>query len=322
MKRNVIFWIFGFIVLLIVFSACQSVYIRTARLAIRDENDPDKALKNLEMEIKVNPNSADAYLFMSQIYGEFKSDYANSYKYAKKAMEIDFNKSEEVNKIFKTCWSQSHNKGIKEFEDENYENALNSFKLANKISPDSIVTTKMLASVYSNLDSLEMAKKIYIEIANKLPDDIPSRSKLAEFYFNGNDFENAIKYYQELANIESENVNWIYNIAVCYSNMNEAETSLEYYKKAVEINPDDKNLLYKIADSEFNKRNYSQAIKFYRKIIEIDNTELDAIKFICYSLSNEKNYEDLIIYAKKWLVIESDNNDAQQFLNLGRQKIK
>lgn len=302
--------------------ACKSKYMVTAKLAIRDENNPDKAIENLQKEIESNPTNVEAYLFISKIYGQYKQDYVNSYYYAKKTLEISPQKEGEINEIFLTCWAELYNQGLKNFTAEDFENALKSFKLANEIFPDSIKTKIMIANVYTKLDSSDMATQIFIEIAKKLPNDTASRERLAETYFFHKDYDNAIKYYQELVNIEPENIDWLYNIAVCYSNLNNQEKVLEYYKKAVELDPQNKEFLYKIAHTEFNNQNYEDAVIYYEKIIEIDETELDAIEFITRSLLFLKDYENLVLYGKKWIALEPDNEEAQLFINLGLQNLK
>jgi len=308
-----------FLLSLIVLLACQSMYMRTAKLAIRDENDPDKAIEYLQKEINKNPTNVEAYLFMSKIYGQ-KKDYIKSYNYAQKALELDPQKQDEINKINLTCWAELYNQGLKYYNEKDFKNSLKSFKSAVKIFPDSLKSKIMLANVYAKVDSSKKAIKIFTEIAEKLPNDVASRKTLANMYFSKKEYENAIKYFEELSEIEPQNVDWPYNIAVCYSNLNNPEKVLEYYKKAAEIKPNDIELLYKIADDYFNNQNYEEASNYYLRIIEINDKELDAIKYICYSFSNSRDYENLVKYAKKWVDLEPENKNSYRFVILGLQQ--
>jgi tetratricopeptide (TPR) repeat protein len=320
MKKKVLI---GCILLLVlgILSACGgSMEMRTARLAIRDEDDPDKALEYILQELNKNPDNAEAYLFGAQVYGQYKKDYANAYRYAKKALELDPSKEEEVNLIFETCWSQSHNQGIQYYQEGDYEKALQSLKLANQIFPDSVQTKKALAAVYTELDSLDTAVEYFMDIANQVPDDVTSRQKLAEISFQKKDYEKVLRYYQELSRLEPDNPDWLYNIGVCYSAMGDESNALKYYRQASELRPDDIELLYLIADAEFNNENFEESANFYKKIIEIDDSQIDALQFICYSYSNLKDYENLVTYAHKWIQADPNNVDAYRFLVVGLQE--
>lgn len=320
MKKKVLI---GCILVLVIgiLSACGgSMEMRTARLAIRDENDPDKALEYIQKELEKNPDNADAYLFGAQIYGQYKRDYENAYRYAKEALELDPSKEDEVKPIFETCWAESHNQGIRYYQEANYEEALRSLKLANEIFPDSVQTQMALANVYTELDSLDKATELYLNIVEQLPNDVPARQQLAETFFMQKDYEAALRYYQELSELEPENPNWLYNIGVCYSALGDEDKALEYYRRAVEIRSDDIELLYLIADAEFNNGNFEEAANFYKRIIELDESEVVALEFICYSYSNIKDYENLVTYARKWVVADPDNVDAYRFLVVGLQE--
>lgn len=309
------------IISLSILFACQSMYMRTAKLAIRDENDPDKAIEYLQKEIESNPTNVEAYLFMSKIYGQYKKDYINAYNYAKEALELEPQKEEEISNIYVICWAELYNQGLKSYNEKDFENSLQAFKDAVKIFPDSLKSKVMLANVYAKVDSSEKATEIFIGIAEKLPNDTASRKTLANTYYFNKDYNNAIKYYEELAKIEPQNADWPFNIAVCYSNLNNPEKTLEYYKITIELDPQNIELLSKIADNEFNNQNYEEAASYYQKIINLSETELDAIKYICYSYSNLKNYDNLVIYAEKWIAIEPENSNAYRFIILGLQQI-
>ena len=151
--------IFLVIVAVLVLVACESMYMRTAKLAIRDEDNPDKAIENLKKEIEANPGNADAYLFMSQIYGQYKEEYYTAYQYAKKALEADPGKETEVNIIYLATWSQLHNQGLEEVKENNFSKAILKLSQAHEIQPDSLITFEVLGDTYvraGDIDKLLM----------------------------------------------------------------------------------------------------------------------------------------------------------------------
>ena len=313
----------GIIILLglFVLIGCQSQYMRTANLAIRDENDPDKAIKNLEMEIKQNPENADAYLLLSKVYGQYKKDYSKAFEYAKKAVELDPEKKPAANAIYTTCWAQLHNQGLDEFEEEDYQGSLYYFKKANSIFPDSLVTEKMLANVYVQMDSLDKAKEVYINIIEQYPNDIKANEAIASIYYNEGNYQQAIKYYKDLSELEPNKINWPYNIAVCYSTTGEHNKALQYYKKALSFEPENKKLLHKIAATEFNNENYETSAIYYKKVLELDPNDTEALEFITRSYNFLKDWQNVLKYAKQWKQVVSDSETARLFINLANQKL-
>jgi len=306
---------------LFVLVGCQSQYMRTAKLAVRDEDDPEKAIKNLKLEIEQNPENAEAYLLMSKVYGQYKKDYATAFEYARKAVEVDPSVKPEAEAIYTTSWAQLHNQGLDEFEAEDYEASLKYFKKANNIFPDSLVTEKMLANTYIRLDSMDRAKDVYVNIIEDYPDDVKSRESLATIYYNNGKYEEAIKYYKDLVELEPNKINWPYNIAVCYSTMGEHNKALTYYKEALSYEPENKKLLHKIAATEFNNENYEYSANYYSKILEMDSEDGEALEFITRSYNFLKDWDNVLKYATKWKEVKPDSETARLFVNLAKQKL-
>ncbi|MEA2104304.1 MAG: tetratricopeptide repeat protein [Candidatus Cloacimonadota bacterium] len=306
---------------LMILIGCQSQYMTTAKLAIRDEKKPDKAIENLNMEIKTNPQNADAYLLLSKVYGQFKGDYEKSFEYAEKAVEIDPSKQKEVEGIYRTCWSQMHNAGVKEFQKEEYSKALESIQDANMIFPDSVQTIKMLANIYLKMDSTESACEYFKIIIEKEPQEISARKSLAQINFNQDNYEESILYFKQLAELQPENLDWTYNIAACYSNADNNEKAMEYYKITLEKDPENLELLQKIANSEFNSQNYETAAKYYKKAIILDPENIKIVEFCTRSLNSLKDYEGVLEYATKWKELDPNNKNAELFIRLAKQKL-
>ena len=306
---------------LMILTGCQSQYMTSAKLAIRDEKNPEKAIENLNMEIETNPQNAEAYLLLSQVYGQFIEDYGKSFEYAEKAVEIDPSKKEEVEGIYRTCWSQMHNEGVKFFQDEEYSKALDPIKEANNIFPDSVQTIKMLANIYLAMDSTESACEYFMIIIAKDPQEISARKSLAQINFNQDNYDEAILYFGELSELEPENVDWTYNIAACYSNAGNSEKAMEYYKITLEKDPDNLKLLQKIANDEFNSQSYETAVKYYKRAIELNPENVEAVEFCTRSLNSLKDYKGVLEYATKWKELDPNNKNAKLFIQLANQKL-
>jgi len=314
--------IFLVIIAVLVLVACESMYMRTAKLAIRDEDDPDKAIENLKKEIEANPGNADAYLFMSQIYGQYKEEYYTAYEYAQKALKSDPSKEKEVNIICLATWSQLHNQGLEELKTDSFSEAIIKLSQAHEIQPDSMITFELLGDTYVRAGDIDKALDVYLQIYDKDPENIFALNRIATTYFNQGDYEKSVEYFLVLHNLEPQSIDWLYNMWVGEIKLGNNESALEIAKKAIAIDPSNKELLYNIADMQFNQKDYTEAAIYYEKVVIVDPTELEALKYLCYCLSNTKNYTDLVTYAQKWLDVEPDSTEAQQFLNLAKQMLK
>lgn len=101
---------------------CSSKNLTTAKVAYTNKDYP-KALDYLQKEIQLNPNNAEAYAILADIYKEQgKLDLAA--ENAKKALELA--KTEELkvrqNALIQQIWIESYNNGINAFNNYNGSN--------------------------------------------------------------------------------------------------------------------------------------------------------------------------------------------------------
>ncbi len=305
----------GFLIIIMFISiGCGSRYMRTGILALRDENDPDKALENFQKELEIHPDNAEAYMFIAKIYGQ-KGDYRKAYENAKQAERYGWDKN-EVDKLYQTAWAKSHNQGITEYNAENYEKALDNFDLAVTIFPDSVKSEKMKAATLVKMDREQEAIEIYTEIAKNHPKDVSSRTQLGNYYARQKDYQKAVEYYKQAIDIEPENSNLLYNLAVSYVNLEQIDNAIVTYKKSLEYEPDNIEILFNMGALYFEQKTdtgYQEAIKLYRRILEIEPQNLKATKYLCYCYVNLEDYENLAEYAKKWIEIEPDNTEPYDY---------
>ncbi|MDP8227415.1 MAG: tetratricopeptide repeat protein [Candidatus Celaenobacter polaris] len=292
--------IFLVVIAVLVLAACQSMYMRTARLAIRDEDDPDKAIENLKKEIEANPGNADAYLFMSQIFGQFKEDYYQSYQYAKKALEADPAKEKEVDLIYLATWSQLHNQGLEALNAENYQEALIKLNQAHEIEPDSMITFEVLGDTYVRAGDIDKALDVYLQIYDKDPESIFALNGIATIYFNQGDYDKSVEYFLVLHNLEPQNIDWLYNVWVGEIKLGNTEAAMDYAKQAIAIDPSNKELLQNIADIYFNEKNFSKAAEYYMKIIDVVDWDWKQInEWVGNAMKNTNNFN---IKSKLWKI--------------------
>jgi len=101
---------------------CASKNLTTAKVAYT-QKDYNKAIDYLNKEIQLNPNNAEAYAILADIYKE-QGDYKLAAENAKKALELakteDLRKREES--LIQTIWIECYNNGINLFNTYNGKN--------------------------------------------------------------------------------------------------------------------------------------------------------------------------------------------------------
>ncbi|MCW9097865.1 MAG: tetratricopeptide repeat protein, partial [Ignavibacteriaceae bacterium] len=174
MKNSNLF-VFGMLLLGIIFLGfqCSSTELNSAKLYIQQKNW-DKALEALKADVEKNPKSDEGYYLLGTVYSEmdrteemieaFDNSLAISNKFADK-----------INEYRAYQWANNYNRGVSLFQRGNntadkdsskmyYDMAIDAYKKATILEPDSGLTYRNLAFVYLTTnqteESIEPLKKL------------------------------------------------------------------------------------------------------------------------------------------------------------------
>jgi tetratricopeptide (TPR) repeat protein len=153
---------------------CGSPELTSAKLYIQQKNW-DKALEAAEKEVKSNPKSVEGWFVLGNIRGE-KKDWKGMVDAFNECLKVDpqTHKKEIENKI-KYEWAQAFNSGVTNINNAkndkaNCVKAIDNFKTAIILQPDSIVNYQNLAFSYQMNNDMENVLKTLTEIIAKKPD--------------------------------------------------------------------------------------------------------------------------------------------------------
>ncbi|MCW8817200.1 MAG: tetratricopeptide repeat protein [Ignavibacteriaceae bacterium] len=307
MKNSNLF-VFGMLLLGIIFLGfqCSSTELNSAKLYIQQKNW-DKALDALKADVEKNPKSDEGYYLLGTVYSEldrteemieaFDNSLAISHKFADK-----------INEYRAYQWANNYNRGVSLFQRGNntadkdsskmyYDMAIDAYKKATILEPDSGLTYRNLAFVYLTTnqteESIEPLKKlIELEKAEEGYQYLGEvyytlgLNKMSEFKNDGNkeDSIKAMDYYNKgIMTLEeglklypdnSEMLNASTNSYIGAGRINEAITSA---KALVEKEPDNAVYHYNYGVLLLNVEKYQDAETQLLKAIELDPNYENAI---------------------------------------------
>ncbi len=182
---------------------------------------------------------------------------------AREILHINFSKSKKSSEI----WFL---KGLIESSQNNYNEAIKSFKKGISIKNNNSEIYNALGSAYYNTKKNEQAIIAFKKSINYDEKNLFPYKNLGIIYHSLNEYDYSIKYLKKFIDksktIEKDVLILISN---SYAKINNFDSALNYLKKGLENNQEDIILLTEIASLYFKNKNYENSINFYNKTIKI-----------------------------------------------------
>jgi len=356
----------GILLLGIVFAGfqCSSTELTSAKLYIQQKNW-DKALEVLEEEVQKNPKSDEGYYLMGTVYSELdKTD--DMIKAFDQSLAISNKFADKIHEFKAYQWANNYNRGVSLFQRGNkttdkdsskmfIDMAIDAYKMAIKLEPDTAETYRNLAFAYLTIgktdESVEPLQKLidlkqaeegyqYLgEVYYTL-----GANKMVDFKNDGNkeDSIKAVEYYNKGISILEEglqkfpeNTEMLNYKTNAYIGANRIDEALNSAKAQVEKQPDNAVYHYNYGVLLLNVENYEQAEQQLFKAVEIDPNYENAIynlgvTYVKWGTAMNKEaeakgqiseeykqkYQKALPYLEK--VVEKDPKNAQIWELLGK----
>lgn len=214
---------------------CSSAEMTSARLYIQ-RSDWENARASLENELTSNPQNEEAWYLLGRVNAETK-DFAAMGEAFDKAVSISKAHEEEILNTRMNFWSQYFNRGVSYFsrgQDSSayYDRAVEAFKTALVINPDSSSTYKNLGFTYVGKGDVEAAVEPLQEVL-KRENDTQSAKLLGEIHY-----DEGVRHRNAFEALGPENVDSTEHRAAIES----FNVAIEYLKKASSWDPDDEEI--------------------------------------------------------------------------------
>ena len=172
---------------------CGSPEFSGAKLRIQ-QKDYKGAIKLLEAEVKKNPANEDAWFLLGELDAD-QGDFAGMNVAFVEALKINAKHSKEIYSIRYSKWGQNINSGVSYLSRSSadssqfYEMAVNDFKTASEIWPDTGLTYKYLGIAYYNKGEFDNAL-IAFRTSWEKGRDLESLKRVGMIYFTkGSDLD-------------------------------------------------------------------------------------------------------------------------------------
>lgn len=254
---------------------CGSKEMTSAKMYINQKQN-DKALASLNSELAKNPNNAEAYFLKGNILFEMKQPVEMTEAY-RQGLKIGFTpaQKQDAESRIRNAWGSSINEGIKLLNSgsenpENYLKAVEYFKKASIILPDSALSFYNMAISYYNAQAFNEAISAMKEYHEKKEATQETAQLVLLAYNNKKDYEGALKYLDGYKNSKTVNQNWVYeNIAQIYITAGKATEALQAFLEASAATPNNEVLKYNIGVLYLGNEEYQNAAKFFESAIQI-----------------------------------------------------
>lgn len=196
-------------------------------------------------------------------------------------------------------YEEEYNKGIDEFQCDNFNKASKYFRNAIKIDPAKPETYYNLALTLFHSNCLLDSEAYFKKYISLNPNDHDAYYNLGILYKLNDKNEAAIEQFFKAIEIKNDDESTYYNLGLVLLNLDKLEEAIEQISMALVLDPD--NIDYKIAlakiyekkSESFGASSLDQAITIYNEVFEV-NPKLENV-----------NYKLAVCYAKKGLWSES-----------------
>jgi len=363
-KYNLVIWGMFIVALTFLGFQCSSTELTSAKLYIQQKNW-DKAIEVLQADIQKNPQSDEGYYLLGTVYSEL--DQADKMMEAfNNSLAISDKFADKIKEYRAYNWANNFNRGVSLFQrgtkttDKDsskiyYDMAIEAYKKAIILQPDSGETYRNLAFVYLSTnrteESIEPLKKlIELEQAEEgyqyLGDVYYAigANAMNEFKNSGNaeDSINAMDYYNKsIATIEEGlqkfpvNSDMQVSRTSAYIGAGRIQEAITSSKALVDLEPDNKIYHYNYGVLLLNANRFAEAETELKKAIEIDPDYENAIYNLgvtyvkwgttinkeaeaqgVISEDYKQKYQSALPYLEK--VVEKDPTNAQIWEILGK----
>ncbi len=289
-------------------------------------NKIDDAITYYNETIKLDNKKIDAYINLSQAYRQ-KENYSEALNVIKKAQAIaPENKlvNEQYDIVIKDYTANNFTLASNAFESGEYEKAIaeykkitpptadsytgiaaayqalnnnteavNYYKKALELSPNSSDLPYYIASIYLNINDLtsakqyakmavsrnqsnKQAKDILTYIEEKEADDIITK---AISLYEGKKYSEAVELLTKIINTNTNNASAYYYRAMCYDELKKYENAISDYKSTLKYSSDMNIAYYSLGVDYDALKNYKAAKENYKKYIELNSEDNDYKKY-------------------------------------------
>jgi tetratricopeptide (TPR) repeat protein len=272
---------------------CGSAETTSAKLYMQ-QKQWDKAEQSLLKEVQKNDKNEEAWFLLGQVRMEVKKYNEMNEAYGRALQVSDVHKT-EISRNRLAVWALLYNDGVKNFNAGRdsaaaYDSAIEDFKTAIALQPDSAGTYYVVALAY-------YAKKDYpstigsLETALQKKPDLPEASRfLGQVHYQmatdrlvakdsagaQAEFQKATLAFEKVYKVEPDTISNITNLIDVYERIGSTEKALNLTRDAVAKEPNNKFFRYAYGVFLLKQDNFAGAAEQFQAALALDDTYSDA----------------------------------------------
>jgi len=338
---------------------CATPEMTSARLYVQQEQWVE-AQSALETELENNPENSEAWYMLGRVHSEL-GDFDKMLEAFDQSLEHSNDYQEEISEIRFNNWVNFINAGIDEYnygqeDPDYYRSAIEYFKLAAKMEPDSTVAYKNWGFAHLILGEMDQAIEPFEETL-KREDDPEIAKYTGQIYFDkGYDIwsrhraedmdpalrqemeenlEESIRYLTKSMEWDPDDGEVVATLSNAFIVLEREEEAKEIFRQGIETDPDNKIYYYNLGVLELEDDNFEHAIDLFESAIELDPEYDDAyynlgVAYVNWGVElreraveagdEDKEYREKFEAAVPHLerVVDARPNDPELFETLGR----
>lgn len=279
------------------FAKAQTIQEGIAALESDKLNKATQIFNNL---IRTNPNNAEAYFYLGNVYIE--TEKADSAKWC-------FNKALTVNPQSPYGFIGM---GIINLNADKAADAKTNFDKALLITKEKdIKTLQLVADAYATTASKSKDTKKAIELATKAvaldKKNAESYIVLGDAYLEENNGGQAMNNYENATSFDPANAKAYLKIGQLFSRSRNFNASLEGFNKAIEKDPNYAPAYRDLGELYFRVKKYDKAKESYKKYLELAESNTATLTRYAYMLFMAKDYAEATSVINQISAIDSTN---------------
>jgi tetratricopeptide (TPR) repeat protein len=273
----------------------------------------EKAIEQLQMAIRNNPNDWQPYMYLGMAYAD-TDELEMAHDEFFKALDLaqDQGSKDKVENSITHYWLVYDKQGEQYNEATQFPDAIAEFQKAIIIDPRKADAYINLGYAYHMSMQYDEAIKVFEQALEYAPDNDVLKENLVNVYETKagdlaaqGDYEGALVYFDKIEKIAPDQADLYYNIATMYYQMKNYRDALTYYAKQLEVDPDDEDVLYREflcywalggelkdgGQEDLAKDEYRQALPALQKLVDLDAENISAHRGLM-RIYNELGMED------------------------------
>lgn len=261
-------------VLLAALMGCQPKEVTSAKVYIQ-QDDWDKAIEQLEQAVKTYPNDAEAHYLLGKGYG-MKGRFEEMNKEFDASLTIGPKFQNEIEFERNKYWVENFNKGVKAFNAQKHDEAIDAFTTAITVTPDKPESYRNRGVAYIRLDKTEQAISDLQKALELEPDHINTLTNLGLVQMQADKSEEAIATFEKILQLDPKNTDAISQLGILYDKTGQTEKAMQSYKDALAEDPENPDLLFNYARLLYQTKQYQKAIDTLLPLLDKNPEDFEA----------------------------------------------